>query len=56
MGKNGARPPNIGDEAENLDNDARFVLRTPSPDYDDIVIIVPAGVVHSRLLAAGLLP
>jgi prepilin-type N-terminal cleavage/methylation domain-containing protein len=55
-GKNGALSPNPGDEAENLDNDARFVLRTPSPDYDDMVLIVPAGVVHSRLLAAGLLP
>jgi prepilin-type N-terminal cleavage/methylation domain-containing protein len=56
LGKNGALAPNLGDEAENTDNDARFVLRTPSPDYDDIVVIVPAGVVHSRLLAAGLLP
>jgi prepilin-type N-terminal cleavage/methylation domain-containing protein len=55
-GKNGALPANPGDEAENLDNDARFVLRTPGPDYDDMVLIVPAGVVHSRLLAAGLLP
>jgi prepilin-type N-terminal cleavage/methylation domain-containing protein len=55
-GKNGAFAPNAGDETENLDNDARFVLRPPSPDYDDIVLIVPAGVVHSRLLAAGLLP
>jgi prepilin-type N-terminal cleavage/methylation domain-containing protein len=55
-GKNGALAPNAGDETENLDNDARFVLRPPSPDYDDIVFIVPAGVVHSRLLAAGLLP
>ena len=55
-GKNGAFPANPGDEAENLDNDARFVLRTPGPDFDDILVIVPAGVVHSRLLAAGLLP
>ena len=55
-GKNGALPANPGDEAENLDNDARFVLRTPGPDFDDIVLIVPAGIVHSRLLAAGLLP
>lgn len=55
-GKNGALPPNAGDEAENLDNDARFVLRTPGPDFDDIMVIVPVGVVHSRLLAAGLLP
>jgi len=55
-GKNGAFAPNAGDETENLDNDARFVLRPPSPDYDDVVLIVPAGVVHSRLLAAGLLP
>jgi prepilin-type N-terminal cleavage/methylation domain-containing protein len=55
-GKNGALAPNPGDEAENTDNNARFVLRPPSPDYDDIMVIVPAGVVHSRLLAAGLLP
>jgi len=55
-GKNGALAPNPGDEAENTDNDARFVLRPPSPDYDDITVIVPAGVVHSRLLAAGVLP
>jgi prepilin-type N-terminal cleavage/methylation domain-containing protein len=55
-GKNGAFVPNPGDEAENTDNDARFVLRTPGPDYDDIMVIVPAGVVHSRLLAAGVLP
>jgi prepilin-type N-terminal cleavage/methylation domain-containing protein len=55
-GKNGASPPNVGDEAENTDNDARFVLRTPSPDYDDILVIVPAGIVHSKLLSAGVLP
>jgi hypothetical protein len=55
-GKNGAQAPNVGDEAENTDNDARFVLRTPSPDYDDILVIVPAGIVHSRLLSAGVLP
>ena len=55
-GKNGALAPNAGDEAENTDNDARFVLRPPSPNFDDIVLIVPAGVVHARLLTAGVLP
>ena len=55
-GKTGALPANPGDEAENLDNDARFVLRTPSPDFDDIVAITPVGVLHSRLLSAGVLP
>lgn len=54
-GKNGTAA-NPGDEAENTDNDARFVLRTPGPDYDDMLLIVPAAVVHSRLLAAGILP
>lgn len=55
-GKNGALAPNAGDEAENTDNDARFVLRPPSPNYDDVMVIVPAGVVYSKLLGAGVLP
>ncbi len=62
-GKNGAGAPAYGaDETENTDGDAVFVSRTPSgPDaalgnYDDHVVVIPAGVAYSRLISAGVLP
>jgi prepilin-type N-terminal cleavage/methylation domain-containing protein len=62
-GKNGATPAVYGnDENENIDADAMFINRTPSPTessigyYDDIMVMVPAGVVYTRLVAAGVLP
>jgi hypothetical protein len=39
-----------------------FVLRAPSGadsaggTYDDMMVVVPIGVVYSRLIAAGVLP
>jgi prepilin-type N-terminal cleavage/methylation domain-containing protein len=62
-GKNGAIAAAHGaDETENLDNDARFVNRLPaSADsllgvYDDQVVMMPVGVVYSKLISAGVLP
>ncbi len=62
-GKNGAIAAAYGaDEAENTDGDARFVSRTPSGSdsalgtYDDLMVFVPAGVLYSKLIAAGVLP
>ena len=62
-GKNGANTSFYGaDENENTDGDPVFVSRTPSgPDaaagnYDDLVVIVPVGIVYSKLIAAGVLP
>lgn len=62
-GKNGAIAASHGpDELANLDGDRVFVTRTPGSaetlggSYDDLVVIVPAGVLYSRLLSAGVLP
>ncbi|HEX6692674.1 MAG TPA: prepilin-type N-terminal cleavage/methylation domain-containing protein [Burkholderiales bacterium] len=62
-GKNGAITGAHGaDEAENIDGDAVFVNRTPSGadsaggTYDDLMVIVPVGVVYSKLISAGVLP
>lgn len=62
-GPNGANAATYGaDEVENANGDARFVSRTPSPAggvngaFDDLVVAVPAGVLYSRLVAAGVLP
>ncbi|HYD55552.1 MAG TPA: type II secretion system protein [Burkholderiales bacterium] len=62
-GANGALVGSYGvDEIENANSDARFVSRTRSASeatngtYDDLVVAVPAGVLYSRLVAAGVLP
>jgi prepilin-type N-terminal cleavage/methylation domain-containing protein len=62
-GKNGATTALYGaDETENTDGDPVFVSRTPSgPDaaagnYDDLMLLVPVGVVYSKLIGAGALP
>jgi prepilin-type N-terminal cleavage/methylation domain-containing protein len=62
-GKNGAIAAAHGaDETENLDNDARFVNRLPAGQesalgvYDDMVVMVPVGMVYSKLISAGVLP
>jgi hypothetical protein len=62
-GKNGAVSATYGaDETENTDGDPVFVSRTPSgPDaaagqFDDLMVLVPVGVVYSKLIAAGTLP
>jgi len=62
-GKNGAIAGAHGaDETENIDGDAVFVNRTPSGAdsaggaYDDLMVIVPVGVVYSKLISAGVLP
>jgi prepilin-type N-terminal cleavage/methylation domain-containing protein len=62
-GKNGAITSAHGaDEAENLDADATFVSRLPGVQesvggaYDDLMVIVPVGVVYSKLISAGVLP
>ena len=62
-GKNGSVATAYGaDEAANVDANAVFVSRTPSGadaaagTYDDIMLWVPAGLLYSRLIAAGVLP
>lgn len=62
-GKNGAITSAYGaDETENTDGDPVFVSRTPSGSgspagtYDDLMLLVPVGVVYSKLIAAGTLP
>jgi prepilin-type N-terminal cleavage/methylation domain-containing protein len=50
------------DELANTNGDAIFISRehgtqeTTTGSYDDLMIWVPAGVLYSRLLAAGVLP
>ena len=63
MGKNAAVSATYGaDETENTDGDAVFVTRTPSPSgspagaYDDQVLVMPVGLLYSRLISAGVLP
>lgn len=61
-GKNGALTPAAGsDEEQNINGDPVFVSRAPGDpaaagSYDDVVLIVPAGVFYSRLVSAGILP
>lgn len=59
-GKNGALTAQYGaDEQENTNATARFVLRTPGgtgDPYDDLMVVVPVGILYSRLTAAGVLP
>lgn len=62
-GKNGALSASWGaDESENADGDRVFISRTPSgPDatagtYDDLMVIVPVGIVYAKLIAASVLP
>lgn len=58
-GKNGALTSTNADELENTDGDTTFVSRTPgggSDTFDDQVVVVPIGVVYSRLTTAGVLP
>jgi prepilin-type N-terminal cleavage/methylation domain-containing protein len=62
-GKNGVLVSSHGPhETANLDGNAAFISRTPSgPDsaagtYDDLMVIVPAGIFYSRVIASGALP
>jgi len=62
-GKNGANAAAYGaDETANTNNDAAFVTRTPSGSdsalgtFDDLMVVVPIGVVYSKLISAGVLP
>jgi prepilin-type N-terminal cleavage/methylation domain-containing protein len=62
-GKNGSIATAFGaDEAQNTDGDRVFVSRLPGTietttgSYDDVMVWVPAGVLYSRLIAAGVRP
>jgi hypothetical protein len=62
-GKNGASTASYGtDETENTNGDFKFVSHpltdstSPYGAFDDIVVMVPAGVLYNKLLAAGVLP
>lgn len=62
-GKNGAVASSYGPhENANVNANASFISRTPTGSdaatgaYDDVMVLVPAGVLYSRLIAAGVLP
>jgi len=62
-GKDGATAGAYGaDELANVDGNRVFVSRTPSGadssagTFDDLMVWVPAGVLYSKLIAAGVLP
>jgi prepilin-type N-terminal cleavage/methylation domain-containing protein len=62
-GKNGSNAGAYGaDELANVDGNPVFVSRTPSDPgspagaFDDLMVWVPAGVLYSKLIAAGVLP
>lgn len=62
-GKNGAIAASHGvDENENTDGDPTFVNRLPSGadstlgTFDDHMLVMPVGVVYSKLISAGVLP
>ncbi len=44
------------DEAENSDNDTKFVSHTPTPSFDDLLAWVAPGILFNRMVAAGKLP
>jgi len=63
VGKNGSVTTSYGaDENENVDGDSVFVTRTASDTsaaagaYDDQMIVVPVGLLYSKLIDAGVLP
>ena len=62
-GKNGAIGSSYGaDELANTDGDRVFVSRTPGSadtgggQFDDLMVIVPVGVLYMKLIAGGTLP
>lgn len=65
-GKNGGAGPQGANEAENVDGggnaDPVFVSRVPDPpgaaggEFDDLLMWIPAGLLYSRMVAAGVLP
>ena len=60
-GKNGALAGSQGDdEVENTNANGTFVSRTPGTTgaaaFDDVMAVVPVGVLYARLIAAGVLP
>jgi hypothetical protein len=72
IGKNGSTTYNpatnaarsgVGtNEGRNLDGNSMFVYRGVEPstaaggEYDDMMVWIPAGVLYSRMISAGLLP
>lgn len=65
-GKNGAgafntsggtnTAPTGADELENADADNDFVSHTPTTDFDDVVVWLPASILYNRMITAGRLP
>ncbi len=61
-GKNGNVTPTSADELANLDNNATFVSRTPTPAdsssgaFDDQFAWITAPALYGRLVSAGILP
>lgn len=59
-GKNGALTGTyVADEIENTNTTPTFVSRTlggGSDTFDDLMVVVPVGILYARLTAAGILP
>lgn len=57
-GKNGGVAPTSADELANATGsaDRTFVSRTPTTDFDDIVVWLSPNLLYNRLIAAGRLP
>jgi len=61
-GKNGATGGTGTNEARNLDGNGLFVSRPPDPssvssgEFDDQMVWIPATLLYSRMIAAGVLP
>lgn len=61
-GKNGPSGGTGTNESRNLDGNALFVSRPPDPsgatngEFDDQMVWIPANLLYSRMIAAGILP
>lgn len=54
-GKNWAETPST-DETENLNDDANFVYKDYSSDFDDMLIWISPHILRTKMLNAGILP
>lgn len=46
----------VGNESENSDTDEYFISQALDPNFDDIVVWIPSGILKTRMVAAGRLP
>jgi len=55
-GKNGVTGSPMPDEQANTDGNRTFVSHTPTPDFDDQVVLLSGNILLNRMVAAGKLP